>query len=194
MPHVLALVFGGGGPERRGHLGLTDPVGAPGAGPRLDYVRHMALVILLVLTGLLFVAEDDLADGHGGERGAPRAVRRVVPRRVLASVARDVAEVVGLPARLEDDVVHAVRMLYVGKAHNGHTPEFWQRFRRGSASLEARKTRGHKPRRGRARRLVSRAEHAPEERLVAPVGNAQRARRRLAGLARGTGSGRAKCT
>ena len=27
-----------------------------------------------------------------------------------------------------------------------------------------------------------------------PVGNAQRARRRLAGLARGTGSGRAKCT
>ena len=41
----------------------------------------MAFVILLVLTGLLFVAEDDLADGHGGERGAPRAVRRVVPRR-----------------------------------------------------------------------------------------------------------------
>ena len=67
------------------------------------YVRHMALVILLVLTGLLFVAEDDLADGHCGERGAPRAVRRVVPRRVLASVARDVAEVVGLPARLEDE-------------------------------------------------------------------------------------------
>jgi hypothetical protein len=27
----------------------------------------MALVILLVLTGLLFVAEDDLADGHCGE-------------------------------------------------------------------------------------------------------------------------------
>ena len=25
----------------------------------------MAFVILLVLTGLLFVAEDDLADGHG---------------------------------------------------------------------------------------------------------------------------------
>jgi hypothetical protein len=65
----------------------------------------MAFVILLVLTGLLFVAEDDLADGHGGERGAPRAVRRVVPRRVLANIAprsaRDVgvvAEVVGLPA------------------------------------------------------------------------------------------------
>ena len=40
MPHVLllALVFGGGGPERRGHLGLADPVGAPGAGPRLDYM------------------------------------------------------------------------------------------------------------------------------------------------------------
>ena len=74
MPHVLALVLGGGGPERRGHLGLTDPVGAPGAGPRLDYVRHMAFVILFVLAGLLFVAEDDFADGHGGERGAPRAV------------------------------------------------------------------------------------------------------------------------
>ena len=40
------------------------------------------------------------------------------------------------------------------------------------------------------------AEHPPEERLVAPqpVGDAQRARRRLAGLVRGTGSGRAKCT
>ena len=47
----------------------------------------MAVVILFVLTGLFLVAEDDLADGDGGERGAPRAVGGVVPRRVLACVA-----------------------------------------------------------------------------------------------------------
>jgi hypothetical protein len=87
----------------------TDPVGAPGAGPGLNYVRHMAIVVLFVLTGLLLVAEDDLTDGDGCERAAPRAVGGVVPRRVLTRVAREVTEVVGprvgLPARLENGVV-----------------------------------------------------------------------------------------
>jgi hypothetical protein len=105
VPYTLALVFGRSGPKRRGHLGLTDPVGAPGAGPRLDYVRHIAIVVLLVLTGFLLVAEDDLADGDGRERAAPRAVGGVVPRRVLARVAREVAEVVRRPARRENGVV-----------------------------------------------------------------------------------------
>ena len=98
VPYTLAGTdFWPEQPERRGHLGLTDPVGAPGAGPRLNYVRHMAIVVLFVLTGLLLVAEDDLADGDGCERAAPRAVGGVVPRRVLARVAREVTEVVGLP-------------------------------------------------------------------------------------------------
>ena len=66
------------------------------AGPRLDYVRHMAFVILLVLSGLLFVAEDDLADGHGGERVAPRAVRRVWCRvECVANIAPRSARDVG---------------------------------------------------------------------------------------------------
>ena len=68
--------------EQAGALAIRargrEPAGVPGTAAR----RAEA-----VLTGLLFVAEDDLADGHCGERGAPRAVRRVVPRRVLASVA-----------------------------------------------------------------------------------------------------------
>ena len=73
--------------------------------PRLNYVRHLAIVVLFVLTGLLLVAEDDLADGDGCERAAPRAVGGVMPRRVLARVAREVTEVVGLPARLENGVL-----------------------------------------------------------------------------------------
>ena len=97
MPYTLALIFGRSGPRAaRGHLGLTDPVSAataPGAGPRLNYVRHMAIVVLFVLTGLLLVAEDDLTDGDGCERAAPRAVGGVVPRRVLTRVAREVTEV-----------------------------------------------------------------------------------------------------
>ena len=108
VPYTLAGTdFWPEQPERRGHLGLTDPVGAPGAGPRLNYVWQMAIVVLLlfVLTGLLLVAEDDLADGDGCERAAPRAVGGVVPRRVLARVAREVTEVVGLPARLENGVL-----------------------------------------------------------------------------------------
>ena len=36
VPYALALIFGRRDPERQGHLGLTDPVGAPGAGPRLN--------------------------------------------------------------------------------------------------------------------------------------------------------------
>ena len=44
------------------------------------------------------------------------------------------------------------------------------------------------------RRSASRARSGGAPGRAQPVGNAQRARRRLAGLARGTGSGRAKCT
>ena len=65
----------------------------------------MGLVVLFVLTDFLFVAEDDLADGDRGEHRAPRAVGRVVTRRVLTCVAGGVAEVVGNPACLENVIV-----------------------------------------------------------------------------------------
>jgi hypothetical protein len=88
VPYTLAGTgFWPEQPERRGHLGLTDSVGAPGAGSRLNYDWHMAIVVLLlfVLTGLLLVAADDLADGDGCERAAPRAVGGVVPSRRASS-------------------------------------------------------------------------------------------------------------
>ena len=55
-------------------LGLADPVSAPGAGAGLDDVGDVADVVLLVRVGVLFVAQDDRADGDRRECGAPRAV------------------------------------------------------------------------------------------------------------------------